>query len=85
MNDQPDRIRIPADTIPVFPRTINIVYEQVDGEPILGVIYDHQDLGSYVMWLSRSAAEHLADGITGILTNPETFRTAWDKQNRPGA
>lgn len=81
---EPDRVPIPDDTLAIFPRNINLIYEQTpDGTPIIGILYTHHDelMGSYVMWLSRDAAEYVASNITGILTNPDTFKAEWLKQN----
>lgn len=82
---QPDRFKIPADTLAIFPRTVNLVYEQTaDGTPIIGVLFDHrdEDLGHYMLWLSAEAAADLAANISGMLDNPETFRAKWEQENR---
>ncbi len=82
MTNQPDRFKIPSDTLAIFPSSINVVYEQAaDGTPILGILFDHKDLGNYVLWLSAEAAQHLAGTLGGILENPQPFKAEWLKQN----
>jgi hypothetical protein len=76
-------MRIPPDTLAIFPTSVNLVYEQgANGEPVIGVLFDHRDkdFGHYMLWLSADAAASLADNITHILDNRDTFAAEWTRQ-----
>ena len=82
MTTQPDRMPIPPDTLAIFPKAMNLVYERAaDGSPVIGILFEQEDLGHYMLWLSEDAAAHLASNITGMLDNRETFDAEWQHNN----
>lgn len=80
----PDRMTIPFDTLALIPRQVNLIYEQApDGSPVIGVLFEHKDLGHYVLWLAEPAAASLAAGISNMLGNRATFAAQY-RQTRGG-